>query len=288
MSLLDCYPDCNNNQLKTNFSSSLIRYIYGFDFEFDLELLYETFVAGDKYLVHSFTDAVLEYAKNKLDVSNCVLVYDQLLKFPHQTPLLQQAAELIQKHSKKAFKCACLARIDKATLISMLSLPKLSMEEIEILKFCSDWVDVQLKQNGLFASKENRLQIFEPIRYFIRFNEIPRSAIAKFAEIESLLPADDIKQLASGHKTKTLSFKCLIKRKVFAVKQQKAKKEEVSIQIDAIGPNLNQQNHHESSQDGSFWEDLFAVIFLWTLMMVVIRVLFHLIDPEAAAALFHF
>ena len=235
-------------KIKNQSSSSTHRYIYGFDLDFDLEHLHQTFTAGDKYLVHHFTDAVLEYTKNKLDVSNCCMVYDQVLKLPQRTPLLRQAAKLIQEHSREAFRSAYFIRIDQHTLISMLKLPKLNVKEIDILRFCSQWVDAQASWCGLPASKENRQAIFEPIKYFIRFDVI--TDIDKVKDL--LLESDFIHFTGKFGASKKVAVKCLTKRRAFNAKTNRTKANEsrlkqptenqVSIQIDLNQPDAIQPN----------------------------------------------
>ena len=217
--------------------------------------------------MHNFTDAVFSYVRSKLNVSNCCLVYSQLLLIPHETAgLLLQARELIEKHTKEAFEAASFSRIDEVALRRILELP-LNAKAIDLLRCCSAWVDAELKRLGLPASKENRLQIFDLIKPFIRLKKIPVAEIAEIArseEIHSLLSVSDIVQLLlqlvalEFNKNEPSSCACetntadeygfVVKTSRPTVSEPPPKEskqpvyEELSIQVDSSRPNSNKPN----------------------------------------------
>lgn len=159
----------------------------------------DTLATGDQYRVHNFSDALFVYVRSKLNVSNCCLVYSQLLAVSHATAGLRlQAQVLIERHSKQAFESASFSRIDEVALKRILML-NLSAEEIDKLRGCSVWVDAKAKRLGLPTNKENRLKLFDPIKRFIRLDAIPVAEIARSEELQNLLSERDIVHLLLRH-----------------------------------------------------------------------------------------
>lgn len=186
--------------------------------DFELDDLCETIMAGDKYLVHNFTEAALKYVEDRLTVANCCLLYDQLLKLQFQPPVLRRIVRLIQEHSQEAFSSESFGRIDQPTLISILELPRLAVKEIDIVRFCSRWTDVQVEQLELPATRENKQEIFELAKYFVRFDRIPPAEIAKCKEIHNLLSDEEVRQLRTRQLDGPLPFDCQTNRVAFVEK----------------------------------------------------------------------
>ena len=181
----------NFNQL-TSILSPPCRYLYGFEIDFKLSELYESYVAADKYLMHEFKEAFFEYIKRKLNAENSCLIYEQLMKIgdPEEISLAHVRMMIIESR-KQAFESECFTRIDQETLISLLSLDKLSIDEFDLFTAVSKWVDCEVQRQGLPVNDENRRRAFEPIKGYIVFSALTLNQIAKRKEVAELLTDEE-------------------------------------------------------------------------------------------------
>lgn len=183
---------------------SIFRFFYGYEVsDLDLSELYETYVAADKYQVNDLTD-LSEYVKTTLDASNCCLVYDQLLKLPNENVLkLNYVKRMIQLHAKKAFKSESFTKIHLKTLVSILELHHLNIDEIDILKTCLRWTEIECARRGMVAISENTREIFEPIKHLINFQSLRVEQLHNI-EFKRLLSDDEITSLLNKSKERKI------------------------------------------------------------------------------------
>ena len=167
----------------------MYRYIYGFEIDFKLFDLYESFVAADRYKLHGFSKALTDYIKAKLNAENSCLIYDQLIKIGEREEiLLADVRTIIIENSQKAFASEHFTQIDQETLISLLSPNKLNIAEIDLLKAVSRWVDCKVQRQGLPMNDMNRQLAFEPIKRYISFTAFTPDQITACEAIKHLFP----------------------------------------------------------------------------------------------------
>ena len=181
----------NFNQL-TSILSPPCRYLYGFEIDFKLSELYESYVAADKYLMHEFKEAFFEYIKGKLTAENSCLIYDQLMKIGDLDEIsLAHVRTVIIESSKQAFESECFTQIDQDTVINLLSLDEQSIDEFDLFAAVSKWVDCEVQRQGLPVNDENRRSVFEPIKGYIVFTALTLDQIAKRKEVSQLLTEEE-------------------------------------------------------------------------------------------------
>ena len=172
------------------------RYIYCFEIDFQLTDLYESYLAADKYLLHHFSKALTDYVKAKLSAESSCLIYDQLIKIGEREEIsLASVRTVIIKNSLKTFESEHFTQIDQETLISLLSLDKLSISEIDLLAAVSKWVDCEVQRQDLPANEENRRKVFEPIKGYVLFTALTLEEIANCEEVTQLLRDEEIGSL---------------------------------------------------------------------------------------------
>ena len=173
------------------------RYIYAFPIDYELAELYETYMAADKYLLHHFNKAFFGYITTKLTAESCCLIYDQLMKIgEHEELSLASVRTVIIEGSEATFKSDHFTQIDQETLISLLSLDELSIDEFDLLTAVSRWVDCEVQRQGLPANREKRQKVFEPIKSYILFTALTPEKFASCKEITELLTLEERGSLA--------------------------------------------------------------------------------------------
>ena len=176
----------------TNQISCLSRYIYGFEIDFELDDLYESYLAADKYLLHHFNEAFSDYVKVNLNAENSCLIYDQLIKIGEREEIsLASVRTVIIENSPEAFGSEHFTQIDRETLISLLSLDELSIAEIDLLTAVSKWVDCEVQRQDLLLNAENRRRVFEPIKGYVLFTDLTLEKIANRQEVAQLLTDEE-------------------------------------------------------------------------------------------------
>lgn len=212
----------NNDQITIPDISSrgfvnILKYIYGHRLEeISLAELYETYVAGDKYLVHDLNDRLIEFIESRLDASNCCIIYNELVKIREHDELLDKAKRLIRSDAKVAFGNELFESIDKDTLIDLLNFQWLNVREIDILESCLRWVEAKIEKLGLIPTNENKREVFSAIKFHIRFSELSAKELGTFAGIESLLTNEEIGALLLhlfNKSTKSSPVNCKTARK---------------------------------------------------------------------------
>ena len=156
--------------------------------DFELSELHESYMAADKYWVHEFHKDFFEYIKSRLSAENSCLIYDQLIKIGEREELtLAHVRSTIVKNSKEALKSEHFTQIDQETLISLLSLDELSIDEFDLFLAVSKWVDYEVRRKGLLMNDENRKRVFKPIKGYIVFDALSLEQITNCLTIISLL-----------------------------------------------------------------------------------------------------
>lgn len=171
------------------------RYIYTNVLkDLDLSELFETFMAGDKYQVYNMNDAMFSFIKHILNPSNCCIIYDQLMKFPtdYVCVPLDQVETIIRCNSASAFKNKHFVKISQDTLLNLLSMDALSIDEIDVLTSCAKWVDEEIKRLNLESNTTNKQTVFEPIKNLIRFSKITFDQLKSCNPIKDLLSRDEL------------------------------------------------------------------------------------------------
>lgn len=157
-------------------------------------------MAGDKYQVYNMSHSIFAFIKNILSTSNCCIIYDQLIKFPTEyIGPLDQVKKLIRCNSESAFKNKYFVNISQETLVDLLSMDGLTMEEIGVLHACAKWVDEEIKRLNLKLNRTNKQMVFKPIKNFIRFSEITLDELRNFDQIKDLLSSDELSSLFLHH-----------------------------------------------------------------------------------------
>lgn len=174
------------------------RYIYTNVLK-DLELseLFETFMAGDKYLVYKMSDTMFSFIKNVLNLSNCFIIYNQLMKFPtgYACVPLDEVKTIIRYNSASAFMDKHFVNISQETLVDLLSMDVLNIEEIDVLRSCEKWVAEEIKQLNLEPNATNKQMVFKPIKNLIKFSKIPFDQLRNFNPIKDLLSSEELSSL---------------------------------------------------------------------------------------------
>ena len=157
---------------------------------FELTELYESYTAADKYLLHDFHRTFFDYVKSKLDVKSSCLIYDLLVKIGEreESPLACVKAQIIE-NSKKVFESEHFTQIHQETLISLLSLDQLDIDETDLLAAVSKWVNDEMQRQGLSMNDENRRRVFEPIKGYVLFAALTPEQIA--SEVVAQLLTDE-------------------------------------------------------------------------------------------------
>ena len=174
---------------------SVLSYIYGFEIDYELHELYESYLAADKYLLHHFSEAFFGYIKARLDAESSCLIYDQMIKIGEREELSLASVRTIIQSSEAAFMSEHFKQIDRETLISLLSLHKLAISEFDLITAVSEWVDSEVERQGLTVDRESRRKAFEPIKGYILFTALRPGTIANCKEIAELLTEEEIGSL---------------------------------------------------------------------------------------------
>ena len=150
-------------------------------------------MAGDKYLLNHFSKSFFDYVKSKLNAESSCLIYDQLMKIGErpEIPLAEVRTEIIE-NSWATFESEFFKHIDQETLISLLSLNQLSIDEFDLLAAVSKWVRSEVQRQRLPVNQENRRKVFEPIKGYILFSALDPEKVANCKEIAELLTSEEI------------------------------------------------------------------------------------------------
>ena len=133
----------------TNQILVLHRYIYGFKIDYELSDLHMSYKAGDKYKLNGFHQMFFAYVKSKLNAKSSCLIYDQLVKiFDREEIRLGDVRTAMIKNSQETIESEHFKEIDQETLISLLSLDRLNIDEADLLPAVSKWVDCEVQRQA--------------------------------------------------------------------------------------------------------------------------------------------
>ena len=153
-------------------------------------------MAADKYLLHHFGEALFDYVKAKLNAETSCLIYDQLMKIGEREEIsLADVRTMIIENSKATIESEHFTKIDQETLIGLLSLDELTVDEDELLAAVSKWVDCEVQRQGLPADSENLRKVFEPIKGYIVFTALTPEKIANCKKIAKILTWEEVGSL---------------------------------------------------------------------------------------------
>ena len=154
-------------------------------------------MAADKYLLHGFSKKFFGYITTKLNAESSCLIYDQLIKIGEREEIsLASVRTVIIENSQTTFESDHFTQIDQETLISLLSLDELSIDEIDLMAAVSKWVDCEVQRQGLSVNRENRQKVFEPVKGYILFTGLTPEKFASSKEIAELLTFEERGSLA--------------------------------------------------------------------------------------------
>lgn len=166
----------------------MVRYIYGHPVNsIPLTQLYETYTAGDKYLVCDLSHRLIETVKNSLSESNCCIVYNELIKFSDYDELIERAKRLIRSETKVAFEDELFECLDRDSLVDILNFEWLGLEEIKILGSCLRWVEADIERMNLVQTGPSKRKVFTAIKHHIPFSDMTPEELGTFEGIENLL-----------------------------------------------------------------------------------------------------
>ena len=153
-------------------------------------------MAADKYLLHSFGKAFSDYVKSKLNLKNSYLIYDQLVKIGEREEIpLVSVRDVLSNNSWVIFESEHFTQTDQGTLISLLSLDELSIDELDLLVAVSKWVECEVQRQGLPVNRENQRKVFEPIKGYVLFSALKLSKAPKCKVIAELLTREEARSL---------------------------------------------------------------------------------------------
>lgn len=149
--------------------------------------------------------------KEKLNETNCSIIYDQLTRIENDKSPIELARNQIQMSGKTAFESYYFTQISEQTVVDILNMDSLSVAEIELLKAVSNWVDAEVIRLNLFSDAEHKRKVFEPFKRLIKFSDMTAEQIGVgFGKIENLLTIEEISSLFLHlfDKSKPLVIKC--------------------------------------------------------------------------------
>ena len=152
-------------------------------------------MAADKYLLHHYSKMLFEFIRGKLNAVNSCLIYEQLIRIGDSELTVQTLLARVRSvimMSKEAIESEHFRRIDQETLISLLSLEKLSIDEIDLFRAVSKWIDCEVQRRGLSVNRENRRLVFEPIKGYVLFTYLSPQQIANCKEIVELFTEEEL------------------------------------------------------------------------------------------------
>ena len=176
-------------------------------------------MAADKYLLHHFGKAFFDYVKSKLNAKSSCLIYDQLVKIGEREEIrLAEVRTTIIENSRATFESEHFTQIDQETLISLLSLDRLSITEFDLLVAVSKWVDCEAQRRGLLVNCKNRRQVFKPIKSYILFAALTAEQVANCKELAELLTSEEVGSLLWSlmNKAKPLKIETKTARRIGA------------------------------------------------------------------------
>lgn len=195
------------------------RYLYGFEISEvanNLAHLGSTYMVADRYLVQHLKEGLIEHIKFRLHWTNCLMIYDQLLKLPAEETALQQVRRFVQQQTELNF--AISPNISQATLINLLSLEWLALSEIDVLKACDSWAEAEALRKGPTPNSKAKSTIRRSFKHLILFAELSIEDLTDFKNLKDFLTVEEVGHLFLHLSNKTnypLKIKCKTSRRTF-------------------------------------------------------------------------
>ena len=162
---------------------------------FALSDLYDSHLAAENYRIHGLEGVIFEYIRRSLSPANICVIYDQLVKIEMEEELMARARTVVIERSKEVFGSEHFTQIGQETLISLLSLEELNIDEFDLFKAVAKWVYCEVQRQDLPVNRENRRRVFEPIKGYILFKALTPEQVARCQEIDELLQLHEIGSL---------------------------------------------------------------------------------------------
>ena len=139
-----------------------------------------------------------------------------MIKLEKSESALNVVRTLIEMNTETAFNTKYFTQISQDTLIDILQMKHLNIDEVDLLIACSKWVDAEVDHKLLEPTIENKQKVFAPLKCLINFTGLNLDKIRKDnLKLDNLLSYDEIGYLFLHLMDKTfpLSIDNQVKRK---------------------------------------------------------------------------
>lgn len=129
-----------------------------------------------------------------LHPSNCFIVYNELNKLQLLPP--ESIRKMTMECTKVIIESDSFADlVEEGTLICLLNMDKIKLDEIVILRQVSKWIDKEVVRRDMHPTKENKRRTFKQFKSLIRFTDLSIGDLANFDQLENLLSDVELNSL---------------------------------------------------------------------------------------------
>lgn len=162
---------------------TLLDYFYKGTIELGDHNIDAIFYMAHKYDVDDLLTSCVEFAIKRLSAENVIDFYDMAVRFS-QEHLQVKCSAFITTNTASVLSSAAFISCDRATLVEILKIPKMSCKEHIVLDACIDWAkfQCQLKKIDGLCSGSLRAELNECFD-LIRFKEMERDEFRKRYEL---------------------------------------------------------------------------------------------------------
>lgn len=180
---------------------------------FPIQELYETYMAGKMFKIHNWFEATRDYLKNVIKKDNNIFVYDQIIRLKTIDRLMDEKLlnKLRNSIDESSFKNENFKEISEDTLIDILRMNFLQVNEFIVLTSCLNWIRSNSRTIRDMKAK------FKLIRRFIRFSEISLKDLQEIKKLDWYLEDDEIGRLylfLIDRQNRLSPFRCITSRKI--------------------------------------------------------------------------
>lgn len=201
---------------------NILKFIYGREMDYNLNEIYETFKAADKYLLTDLIDELTKFVQDNTNADSIWIIYQEINKINKTDPSFgKNIIERITCNVGMPFQSDGFVRISESALIDILNFEMISIKEFDLLSACARWVNHQAIESGL-SSATDKQKIFAPLKNLILFAEISIDDLKSFLEISDLLSYEDIGKLFVNLMFKLSPFELKTKRRTLSLADEKA------------------------------------------------------------------
>lgn len=155
------------------------RFIYKNEMISDLNDVYLTYEAAERYSLTRLTEELLKFCEDSLTIDNSTIIYDQYLQIDDLAEInLERVMDVIDPHAFLAFQSIQFLKIRKETLIDLLDSDKLFITEKDLYLRCLCWLDVELERQGHPTTLKNKLNLFNELKHLIRFPTMTKRQVS--------------------------------------------------------------------------------------------------------------